>query len=88
MPQLMRGAIMATATVALSLAATCSHEEFCQTYALSAGGRVTLENLNGDVRITTWDRDEVKVEAFKHGLRSDDTCIVVDSTESALSIRT
>jgi DUF4097 and DUF4098 domain-containing protein YvlB len=40
-------------------------EEFHQTYPLAAGGRVNLENINGSVRITAWDRNEVKVDAVK-----------------------
>lgn len=40
-------------------------EEFHQTYPLSAGGRVSLENINGSVHISTWDRNEVKVDAVK-----------------------
>jgi len=68
--------------------ATCSHDEFCETYALSPGGRIALENRNGDVRITTWDRDEVRVEAHKRGVRPAGAQIVVDSNGSALSIRT
>ena len=35
-------------------------EEFHQTYPLAAGGRVSLSNINGRVKITGWDRDEVK----------------------------
>ena len=40
-------------------------EEFHQTYPLAAGGRVSLSNINGRVKITGWDRDEVKVDAVK-----------------------
>jgi len=40
-------------------------EEFHQTYPLSANGRVSLENIQGDVRINAWDRNEVKVDAVK-----------------------
>jgi DUF4097 and DUF4098 domain-containing protein YvlB len=40
-------------------------EEFHQSYPLSAGGRVSLENINGAVRISAWDRNEVKVDAVK-----------------------
>src|ERR1700755_2830409 len=40
-------------------------EEFHQTYPLSATGRVSLSNINGSVRISAWDRNEVKVEAIK-----------------------
>ncbi len=40
-------------------------EEFHQTYPLSAGGRVSLSNINGQVKITGWDRAEVRVDAVK-----------------------
>jgi DUF4097 and DUF4098 domain-containing protein YvlB len=40
-------------------------EEFHQTYPLSATGRVSLSNINGSVRISAWDRNEVKVDAVK-----------------------
>jgi hypothetical protein len=40
-------------------------EEFHQTYPLNAEGQLQLDNVNGKVRITTWDRAEVKVDAVK-----------------------
>jgi DUF4097 and DUF4098 domain-containing protein YvlB len=40
-------------------------EEFHQTYALSATGRVRLENINGGVQIKVWDRAAVQVDAIK-----------------------
>src|SRR5436305_2645791 len=40
-------------------------EEFHQTYPLNADGRVSLTNINGDVRVATWDRNEIKVDAVK-----------------------
>ena len=41
------------------------HAEFRRTYSLCPNGRIVIENLYGDVRITAWDRDEVLVEAIK-----------------------
>ncbi len=49
------------------LAAAELVEESVETFALSAEGRVSLENINGDVSIEAWDRDEVSVEAVKRG---------------------
>src|SRR5260370_20256360 len=40
-------------------------EEFHQSYPLNATGRVSIENINGDVRIAVWDQSEVKVDAVK-----------------------
>jgi DUF4097 and DUF4098 domain-containing protein YvlB len=36
-----------------------------QTYALAAGGSVSLDNVNGDVSIEVWERTEVRVFAVK-----------------------
>lgn len=40
-------------------------ETFDQTYAMDQGGRVALENINGDVTIEVWDAAEVRVYAVK-----------------------
>jgi DUF4097 and DUF4098 domain-containing protein YvlB len=66
-------------------------EEFHQTYALAADGRVELDNLNGDVHISAWDRNEVKVDAVKYANtkeRLDEASIEVNSDKGYLSIRT
>ena len=66
-------------------------EEFHQTYPLTADGRVELENVNGAVHITGWDRNEVKVDAVKYANskeRLDEAKIKVDAGSSYVSIRT
>jgi DUF4097 and DUF4098 domain-containing protein YvlB len=66
-------------------------EEFHQTYALTADGRVELENINGAVHISSWDRNEVKVDAVKYAdtkERLEEAKIEVDSSKENLSIRT
>jgi len=47
------------------LAGAAVTEEFHQTYPLTSNGEVRLDNVNGKVRITAWDRAEVKVDAIK-----------------------
>jgi DUF4097 and DUF4098 domain-containing protein YvlB len=47
------------------LAGAAVTEEFHQTYPLTANGELRLDNVNGKVRITAWDRAEVKVDAIK-----------------------
>ncbi len=67
------------------------HEEFHQTYPITADGRIELDNLNGAVHISTWDRNEVKVDAVKYADSRDrlaEAQIEVDSHESSISIRT
>jgi hypothetical protein len=88
---------MFCALLCLALAAHASDhggsqsEEFHQTYALSADGRVELENINGAVHISTWDRNEVKVDAVKYADTTErlaEAKIEIESGKDALSIRT
>ena len=66
-------------------------EEFHQTYPLEANGRIDLHNINGWVKISSWDRNEVKVDAVKWAYskeRLDEAKIRVDASPSALHIQT
>lgn len=66
-------------------------EDFQQTYPLSANGRLSLENLNGGVRIAVWDRAEVQVNAVKRAYRRErltEATIEVNATADAIRIRT
>jgi DUF4097 and DUF4098 domain-containing protein YvlB len=49
----------------LVLAAREFTEEFHQTFPLAENGRFSLDNVNGSIHITAWDRAEVKVDAIK-----------------------
>jgi len=92
------GAILGTlaAFLVLALHAQASDQgsetdEFHQTYPLSANGRVELDNLNGSVHISAWDRNEVKVDAIKRAWnkqRLDEAKIKIDSSANSISIRT
>ena len=47
-------------------AAGAGYEEIVdQSYPLAAGGSVALDNVNGDVSIEVWERNEVRVYAVK-----------------------
>jgi len=66
-------------------------EQSSQLYALSAAGRVALENINGDVHIRAWDRNEVRVETVKNAVSQgllNEARIDVESSADAISIRT
>lgn len=66
-------------------------EEFHQTYALAPDGRIELANINGAVHISTWDRNEVKVDAVKYAYskeRLDEARIEIDARKDHISIRT
>jgi Toastrack DUF4097 len=65
--------------------------EFHQMYALAADGELSLQNLNGSVQVSTWDQNEVKVDAVKHAdsqAKLDAIQIDVDSEPSRLGIET
>ena len=65
--------------------------EFHQTYPLGANASVALENINGAVHITTWERNEVRVDAIKTAFsqeRLDEAKIEVDARPDRVSIQT
>src|ERR1039457_5139824 len=84
--------LLALATGALqAMVIGTPRAEFHASYSLGPNGRVAIQNLYGDVRITAWDRDEVLVEATKHSSdagRLNDAQIVVDASSGMVSIRT
>ncbi len=66
-------------------------EEFHQSYALSATGRVSIANINGDVHISAWDRNEVKVDAVKRAYspqRLSEVTIDVNNSADSVIIKT
>ncbi|HEX5703212.1 MAG TPA: DUF4097 family beta strand repeat-containing protein [Pyrinomonadaceae bacterium] len=66
-------------------------EEFHQSYPLALTGRVSIANINGDVRISAWDRNEVKIDAVKRAYnreRLSEATIDVTNTADSISIRT
>src|SRR5689334_21272038 len=92
-----RTVVLAVGMLAISELAQARHrgdgytEEFHQTYTLSDDGRVGLENINGDVRISTWNRGEVKVDAVKRADTEDrlrDIEINVDYRPDAIHTKT
>ena len=57
-------------------------DEFGSVYAITGNGRIELSNINGDVRISSWDRNEVKVDAVKYAdskERLDEAKIEIDA---------
>lgn len=82
------------AVVALALAGTAQaqhREEFNKTYPLTADGRVSLQNINGAIKVTGWDKNEVQVHAVKTAddrAKLEEAKIVVDATASVIKIKT
>ena len=66
-------------------------EEFHKTYPLSPQGRIEIDNLDGAVHISTWDRNEVQVDAIKTARtkeRLDEAKIEIEADANRISIRT
>lgn len=69
LPPLLASALLFT--FALSAHADVT-EKLTRTYPLPADGIVRLENVNGDITIQAWDRNEVAIEAEKRGRDAED----------------
>jgi len=66
-------------------------EDFHSTYPLKSGGRLTLENMNGSVEITGWEKDTVDVIGTKYAATESllqSIKIDVASTADSVDIRT
>lgn len=66
-------------------------EEFHKSYPLSADGHVTLANINGGVKVTAWDKNEVQVDAVKTADTKkllDEAKIEVNASANSVDIRT
>jgi DUF4097 and DUF4098 domain-containing protein YvlB len=80
------------ALMALSISASAQvTEEFHRTVPLSANGRVSLGNVNGNVTITGWNRNEVQIDAVKKAdsqQKLEEATIEVDASSDSVRIRT
>ena len=66
-------------------------QDFNQTLPLTADGRLSLNNVNGKVEISGWDRDEVAIQAVKHGKtkeNAEELEIKVDAHPDHITIHT
>ena len=88
------GAIALGALMVATLSATAGAEvtqEFHRTVPLLSGGRVSLDNINGSVTITGWERNEVQIDAVKKASsqqKLDEAKIEVDASNNSVHIRT
>ena len=68
-----------------------SHAGLPSHGALAANGRVSLDNINGDVQISGWNRNEVQIDAVKTARdqqRLDNISIDVNTTNNSVAITT
>src|SRR6516162_3103786 len=80
------------ALVALCISASAQvTEEFHRTVPLPSNGRVSLGNVNGNVTITGWERNEVQIDAVKKAdsqQKLEEAKIEVESSSNSVDIRT
>lgn len=66
-------------------------EEIDRTLPLAADGRISLDNVNGDLSVTVWDRDEVRILAEKRASSAEALErleVVIDGDGSSVRIET
>ncbi|MDX6696596.1 MAG: hypothetical protein QOF02_4199 [Blastocatellia bacterium] len=66
-------------------------EEFHRTFPLAADGRVTLSTISGAVKVTTWERNEIKIDAVKRAYsreRLDEAQIKINANANSIDIDT
>jgi len=89
--ELRKLALLAVSIWAITPLATAeTREEPARILPLKAGGRLSLENIDGDVTIEGWNRREVSIQAVKRadGDALDQIKVRVDATESRIEIET
>lgn len=59
------GVLLAALAFAAAAEAATQRKTLDHTYPMRPGGKLVLENVNGNVKIEPWDRDEVLVRAEK-----------------------
>jgi hypothetical protein len=58
-----------------------------RTFSLQSGGRLKVSNVNGDIKVTAWDKNEVALTAiFRPSSRDEHVKIEVDSTSDSLEL--
>jgi hypothetical protein len=65
--------------------------EFNKSYPVEPGVLLSLKNINGAVRISGWDRNEVRLDAVKRGPAQqavDEAEIVIDASRSSIRVET
>jgi DUF4097 and DUF4098 domain-containing protein YvlB len=88
------GGVILGSLLALLLAASAHAQvtqDFHRTVPLSANGRVSLDNVNGNVEITGCDRNEVQIDAVKKARdqqRLDEARIEVNAASDSVEIKT
>jgi DUF4097 and DUF4098 domain-containing protein YvlB len=65
-------------------------EDFHHSFKLVPGGRLSVENQNGEIDISTWDKDEIEINGTKNASDQEllrDIKIDIESTPNSVNIR-
>ncbi len=62
-------------------------QDFQKTYALSAGGKILIRNISGDVKVTGYEGDSIVVTATKTGKDKEKVTIEDASTADRVDLR-
>jgi DUF4097 and DUF4098 domain-containing protein YvlB len=84
-------ALLLTALVVVAAARATVTETVKEHYPFNPKGTIHLENVNGNVDIVAWDKNEVSLEAEKRGKSDEDlkrVSLEIDAREDSLSIKT
>lgn len=76
---------------ALSLSAEKLQETFTQDHPIDPQGSISLDNVNGSVRIDVWDEESVRIEGVKRARTQehlDNLEVKIDSSRDRLTIKT
>lgn len=78
------------ASVAFARADYSFKEPFSQSSPFHSNGEVSLENVNGDVEIHTWDKNEIRIEGKKSAKTDEELKLIdlkMEVSESAATIK-
>ncbi|WP_438483199.1 DUF4097 family beta strand repeat-containing protein [Oleiharenicola lentus] len=84
-------ALVASSLLIAAAAHAAVTETFKQNYPLNATGAIRLDNVNGNIEITTWDKAEVALEAVKSAKDEEKLkriSVEIDTQPGTLSIKT
>ena len=88
----MKSIVLLTALLSfVSVARATVTETFTHTYPLTADGAIRVENVNGDIDITAWEKPEVSLVAEKRAKNDDELKrveIIIEAGPDRLAIKT
>lgn len=67
--------------------ASAAAQDFNKSYSIGAGGRIRVQNVSGDIKVTGYDGNAVTVNAFKEGRDRDQVTVEDLSTGDSVDLR-